>query len=135
MNVATVMTVAVTAVVWRQYLCIIRQFRRLALNCFRDRTCAPKGTDAYTLARLASELNQRGARHHVKTKMAKKRIISESPAAQALSCEPADFRDPESQRVLSAAASALVRELGRQAAREHFAAVLARSAKSKREQP
>jgi hypothetical protein len=35
--------------------------------------------------------------------------------------QPADFTDPESQRALSAAARAVARELGRQAAREHFA--------------
>jgi hypothetical protein len=40
-------------------------------------------------------------------------------------CEGAgDFSDPESQRVLSAAAVALARELGRQAAREYFASVV-----------
>ena len=38
--------------------------------------------------------------------------------------QSADFTDPESQRVLSAAARAVARELGRQAAREHFAALL-----------
>ena len=32
----------------------------------------------------------------------------------------ADFNDPESQRVLAAAAGAVARELGRQAAREYF---------------
>ena len=32
--------------------------------------------------------------------------------------QPADFTDPESQRVLDAAARAVARELGRQAARE-----------------
>jgi hypothetical protein len=32
--------------------------------------------------------------------------------------QPADFSDPESQRVLGAAARELARELGRQAARE-----------------
>jgi hypothetical protein len=35
-----------------------------------------------------------------------------------------DFTDPESQRALSGAARAVARELGRQAAREHFAALL-----------
>jgi hypothetical protein len=35
-----------------------------------------------------------------------------------------DFTDPESQRALSVAARAVARELGRQAAREHFAALL-----------
>jgi hypothetical protein len=54
--------------------------------------------------------------------MTKKPIIFEAPTAQTLSCRPADFSDPESQRVLSAAASAVARELGRQAAREHFVA-------------
>ena len=67
--------------------------------------------------------------------MTKKPIIPEAPTAQALSGHPADFSDPESQRVLSAAASAVARELGRQAAREHFAEVLARSTKVKPEQP
>ena len=36
----------------------------------------------------------------------------------------ADFTDRESQRVLSAAARAVARELGRQAAREYFAEVI-----------
>jgi hypothetical protein len=36
----------------------------------------------------------------------------------------ADFSDPESQRVLAAAAAAVARELGRQAAREYFAELL-----------
>ena len=67
--------------------------------------------------------------------MTKKPIIPEAPTAQALSYPPADFSDRESQRVLSAAASAVARELGRQAAREHFAEVLARNTKVKREQP
>ncbi|WP_291988238.1 hypothetical protein [Luteitalea sp.] len=37
--------------------------------------------------------------------------------------QPSDFGDPESQRVFDAAADALVEELARQAAREHFAAM------------
>jgi len=37
------------------------------------------------------------------------------------SVQPADFGDPESQRVLTAAAHGVARELGRQAAREFFA--------------
>jgi hypothetical protein len=40
------------------------------------------------------------------------------------SVQPADFSDHESQRVLAAAACAVARELGREAAREHFAAVI-----------
>ena len=36
----------------------------------------------------------------------------------------ADFSDPESQRVLAAAAGAVARELGRQAAREYFAELI-----------
>jgi hypothetical protein len=36
----------------------------------------------------------------------------------------ADFSDPESQRVLAAAAQAVARELGREAAREYFAELL-----------
>jgi hypothetical protein len=59
-----------------------------------------------------------------------KKPISEAPTTQAVSYRPADFSDPESQRVLSAAATALARELGRQTAREHFAEMLARSTKS-----
>jgi hypothetical protein len=38
---------------------------------------------------------------------------------------PADFSDPESQRVLAAAARAVAVQLGRQAAREYFAEQLA----------
>jgi hypothetical protein len=38
--------------------------------------------------------------------------------------QTADFSDPESQRVLAAAARALARELGRQAAREYFAELI-----------
>ena len=34
---------------------------------------------------------------------------------------PADFSDPESQRVLTVAARAVARELGREAGREYFA--------------
>jgi hypothetical protein len=37
---------------------------------------------------------------------------------------PTDFSDRESQRVLAAAARAVARELGRQAAREYFAEVI-----------
>lgn len=37
----------------------------------------------------------------------------------------ADFSDPESQRVLTAAARAVAGELGRQAAREEFDRILA----------
>ena len=42
----------------------------------------------------------------------------------------ADFNDPESQRVLAAAASAVARELGRQAAREYFAELLVQPKRS-----
>ena len=38
-----------------------------------------------------------------------------------------DFIDPESQRVLAAAACAVARELGREAAREYFAEVIGTS--------
>ena len=44
---------------------------------------------------------------------------------------PADFGDPESQRVLRAAAYAVVGELGRQAAREYFAELIGRRKPSK----
>ena len=40
------------------------------------------------------------------------------------STEPAEFTDRESRRVLAAAAVAVARELGREAAREHFAEFL-----------
>jgi len=43
------------------------------------------------------------------------------------SCQPADFGDRESQRVLTAGARAVARELGREAAREQFAAVISQS--------
>lgn len=36
----------------------------------------------------------------------------------------ADFTDPESQRVLAAAAQTVARELGREAAREYFAELI-----------
>ena len=38
----------------------------------------------------------------------------------AKSVQPADFSDLESKRVLAAAAQAVARELGREAAREYF---------------
>ena len=41
--------------------------------------------------------------------------------------EPRDFSDGESQRVLAAAARAVARELGRQAAREYFAELIGKS--------
>lgn len=50
-------------------------------------------------------------------------VPPEPPRREADVREPRDFSDPESQRVLDAAADALVGELARQAAREHFAAV------------
>jgi hypothetical protein len=40
------------------------------------------------------------------------------------SAASADFGDPESQRVLAAAARAVARELGREAAREYFAELI-----------
>lgn len=40
------------------------------------------------------------------------------------SVQPADFSDFESQRVLTAAARAVARELGREAAREYFAELI-----------
>lgn len=40
------------------------------------------------------------------------------------SVPPADFSDHESQRVLAAAARAVARELGREAAREYFAELI-----------
>ena len=40
------------------------------------------------------------------------------------SVQPADFSDRESQRVLAVAAAAVARELGREAAREYFAALI-----------
>lgn len=39
----------------------------------------------------------------------------------------ADFTDAESQRALSAAARAVARELGREAAREYFATLIGKS--------
>jgi hypothetical protein len=39
----------------------------------------------------------------------------------------ADLSDPESQRVLTAAARAVARELGRQAARDYFAELIKRA--------
>lgn len=39
----------------------------------------------------------------------------------AVNANPVDFSDPESQRVLTAAALAVARELGREGAREYFA--------------
>jgi hypothetical protein len=51
-----------------------------------------------------------------------------APPASLKLVEPtpqsADFTDPEGQRALSAAALSVARQLGRQAAREHFAALL-----------
>ena len=38
--------------------------------------------------------------------------------------QPADFSDLESQRVLTTAARAVARELGREAAREYFAELI-----------
>jgi hypothetical protein len=43
---------------------------------------------------------------------------------------PADFTDAESQRVLSAAAKAVARELGREAAREYWAQLRRTSTKA-----
>ena len=40
------------------------------------------------------------------------------------SVQPTDFSDLESQRVLAAAARAVARELGREAAREYFAELI-----------
>ena len=40
------------------------------------------------------------------------------------SVQLADFSDPESQRVLTLAARAVARELGREAAREYFAELI-----------
>lgn len=57
------------------------------------------------------------------------RPISKTPTTQAATSDPADFSDPESQRVLDAIARSLSRELGRQAAREHCAAMLAPTSK------
>lgn len=52
------------------------------------------------------------------------------PLSEPLEAKPtrlADFGDAESQRVLTAAARAVARELGREAAREHFAKLIGRS--------
>jgi hypothetical protein len=51
------------------------------------------------------------------------------PACRSLSLvkrsvPPTDFSDRESQRVLTAAARAVARELGREAAREYFAKLI-----------
>ena len=43
---------------------------------------------------------------------------------KAKSAPAADFSDAESQRVLTRAAEAVARELGRQAAREHLATMI-----------
>jgi hypothetical protein len=48
--------------------------------------------------------------------------VSDKPAGRAT-----DFSDGESQRVLAAAARAVARELGRQAAREYFAELIGQS--------
>ena len=47
------------------------------------------------------------------------------------SVQPADFSDLESQRVLAAAARAVVREVGREPAREYFAQVIRKPKVSK----
>ena len=46
---------------------------------------------------------------------------------EAKSLQLVDFSDVESQRVLAAAARAVARELGREAAREYFAEVIGKS--------
>lgn len=43
------------------------------------------------------------------------------------SVQPTDFSDPESQRVLTVAARAVARELGREAAREYVAELIRKS--------
>lgn len=51
----------------------------------------------------------------------KPRVVQSNPPGQEeadVRNQPADFSDPESQRVLGAAAREVARELGRQAARE-----------------
>jgi hypothetical protein len=55
-----------------------------------------------------------------------RRRLTASDAATSVNHE-GDCSDPESQRVLSAAALAVARALGRQAAREYFAELLGTS--------
>jgi hypothetical protein len=49
-------------------------------------------------------------------------------AVKKKSVRPADFSDVESQRVLAAAARAVVFELGREAGREYFAELIGKKA-------
>jgi hypothetical protein len=51
-------------------------------------------------------------------------VFSQSIENASANADPVDFSDPESQRVLTAAARAVARELGREAAREYFAELL-----------
>ena len=53
------------------------------------------------------------------------------PLAGSESAPLADFRDPESQRVVAAATYAVARELGRDATREYFAELIASLGSSK----
>jgi hypothetical protein len=50
------------------------------------------------------------------------RLVSDVPPAPPIPSPPADFSDPESQRVLDAIATALVRGLAVQAARDYMTA-------------
>ena len=50
--------------------------------------------------------------------------LATGAATAASLVDPVDFSDPESQRVLTAAARVVARELGREAAQEYFAELL-----------
>ena len=64
-------------------------------------------------------IQQRSASH--KIRRARRSATGQMRRLDTKCIGEADFSDPESQRVLAAAALAVARELGRQAAREFFA--------------
>ena len=57
--------------------------------------------------------------------------VSTRHALRNATVQPADFSDPESQRVLEAAACAVAFELGREAGREYFARLIGKTKVSK----
>ena len=70
------------------------------------------------------DLTLSGSRRVPRTAPVRSTASASVAPAVALDLDPVDFSDPESQCVLAAAARAVARELGREAAREYFAELI-----------
>lgn len=98
-----------------------------------------KEIDDWLKARRGTTDSPKHASEKTKRQAIDRRVVTSTPprnqstrhASGNVAAQPADFSDPESQRVLAAAAHALAGELGREAGREYFAKLIGKPKASK----